>query len=161
MRTSTHMKVITIYVNKIATSFIRKLMNLPMFIIAISLIMLNFLLKQNDSEYVPKSQTRTVHKWMRKLSKITMKKMGEVTSELERIMLKYLGTKRNRKRKRSKKGRQRCRLLVTSATAMNAQNKSRSNMITFDTDSVAVGIDNRCSACISHVPEDFVGDRQQ
>ena len=29
---------------------------------------------------------------------------------------------------------------------------------TFDTDSRPIGIDNRCSACISHKKEDFVGE---
>ena len=28
----------------------------------------------------------------------------------------------------------------------------------WDTDSGLVGIDNRCSGCMSHLPEDFVGD---
>ena len=32
------------------------------------------------------------------------------------------------------------------------------NIIRMDKDSVPIGIDNRCSLCISHVPEDFVGN---
>ena len=28
----------------------------------------------------------------------------------------------------------------------------------FDTDSTPVGLDNRCSACMSHIKEDFVGE---
>ena len=32
------------------------------------------------------------------------------------------------------------------------------NIIRMDTDSVPIGIDNRCSLCISHVPEDFMGN---
>ena len=31
----------------------------------------------------------------------------------------------------------------------------------FDTDSETIGIDNRCSGCISHVKDDFVGDLQR
>ena len=49
-------------------------------------------------------------------------------------------------------------LLVCSATAMNAELTVRSNITRFDTDSDPIGVDNRCSACISHIPEDFVGD---
>ncbi len=29
---------------------------------------------------------------------------------------------------------------------------------TFDTDAETIGIDNRCSGCISHIREDFVGE---
>ena len=95
---------------------------------------------------------------MRKLSEVIMRKMDEIASELERLTLHYIVTKHNRNRKRNPKLKRKWRLIVILATVMNVQNKSRSNMITFDTDSVVVGIDNLCSACISHVPEDLVGD---
>ena len=48
--------------------------------------------------------------------------------------------------------------MVILATSMNAEAKIKSNTIMFDSDSAAVGIDNQCSACISHISEDFVGD---
>ena len=35
------------------------------------------------------------------------------------------------------------------------------NVVKMDTDSSTIGIDNRCSLCISHVAEDFVGDRRE
>ena len=47
-----------------------------------------------------------------------------------------------------------CSTLVMSADA--TQNK-RTNEVTFDTDAGLIGIDNRCSRCISHVVDDFVG----
>ena len=40
---------------------------------------------------------------------------------------------------------------------MQAQSTSHANSIRFDTDSAPMGIDNRCSGCISHVAEDFIG----
>ena len=40
---------------------------------------------------------------------------------------------------------------------MSAQVDKYTNLATFDTDSVLVGIDNRCSACISHDIDDFEG----
>ena len=39
---------------------------------------------------------------------------------------------------------------------MNAEVDKRSNIVTFDSDSAPIGVDNRCSACISHIPEDFI-----
>ena len=53
--------------------------------------------------------------------------------------------------------------LATCLTAIdmtyNTSNIPRmDNIIWMDTDSVPIGIYNRCSLCISHVPEDFVGN---
>ena len=42
-----------------------------------------------------------------------------------------------------------------------ASNDIHDNVIRFDTDSGLVGIDNRCSACISHKIEDFEGSMQE
>ena len=50
---------------------------------------------------------------------------------------------------------------VMVAVANQAQFCSQhDNTILFDTDSQLVGIDNRCSACISHVAGDFIGPLQ-
>ena len=40
---------------------------------------------------------------------------------------------------------------------MEAKANMKTNSVRFDTDSSPVGIDNRCTGCISHVAEDFVG----
>ena len=45
-----------------------------------------------------------------------------------------------------------------SVVALATNTPVRTNSVQFDTDSAPVGIDNRCTGCISHVPEDFVGD---
>lgn len=47
-------------------------------------------------------------------------------------------------------------LLVLSVFAMQAKAISGERETVFDTDWANVGIDNRCSACISHDPNDFV-----
>ena len=49
-------------------------------------------------------------------------------------------------------------LLICSATAMNAELTVQSNITRFDTDSDPIGVDNRCSEYISHIPKDFIGD---
>ena len=48
-------------------------------------------------------------------------------------------------------------VVICSALAMQANAVQKERSIRFDTDSVPIGIDNRCSACISHVAEDFIG----
>jgi hypothetical protein len=64
---------------------------------------------------------------------------------------------RLRKATRSAKVRRR-RLYTMTVLAMNVQATIASERYTpFDTDTAFVGIDNRCSGCISHDPSDFVG----
>jgi len=49
-------------------------------------------------------------------------------------------------------------MAFAAITAMSARNANiYDNNCVFDTDSGPVGIDNRCSACISHEADDFVG----
>ena len=50
-------------------------------------------------------------------------------------------------------------LAMTAVTAMPVKLKEKHNLTTtFDTDSKVVGIDNRCTACISSDANDFIGD---
>ena len=46
---------------------------------------------------------------------------------------------------------------VSEAVAMTSQPQIRANVVNFDTDSHAIGLDNRCTACISNRIEDFDG----
>ena len=48
------------------------------------------------------------------------------------------------------------RFLAMSVIAQAATAKPGERIATFDTDSQWVGVDNRCSACITHISEDFV-----
>ena len=41
--------------------------------------------------------------------------------------------------------------------ALQSKTGQYTNNIRFDTDSAPIGIDNRCTACISHVAQDFIG----
>ncbi len=55
--------------------------------------------------------------------------------------------------------RQRGTALALSVLAMQAHaTVATERQTTFDTDSETVGIDNRCSGCISHIRDDFVGN---
>ena len=49
-------------------------------------------------------------------------------------------------------------LTAIDMTAKTTNTPRMDNIIRMDTTSVPIGIDNHCSLCISHVPEDFVGN---
>ena len=48
-------------------------------------------------------------------------------------------------------------MLAFAAVAMQAHGPQQNASIPFDTDSEPIGVDNRCSGCISHRIEDFDG----
>ena len=48
--------------------------------------------------------------------------------------------------------------IAYTAAAMKAELDKRSNVVPFDSDSAPVGVDNRCSVCINHISEDFIGN---
>ena len=52
-------------------------------------------------------------------------------------------------------------ILICSAIAMSATAQGMSSSLRFDTDSGPLGIDSRCTACISHRTEDFIGVPQE
>jgi hypothetical protein len=66
----------------------------------------------------------------------------------------------NHRHNRKKSGwRQRGTALVMTVLAMQANATiATERMSQFDTDSDTIGVDNRCSGCISHVRDDFVGN---
>ena len=68
--------------------------------------------------------------------------------------------KRNCKRQRNliRKSQRRFISIACTATAMNAELDKRSNIVPFDSDSAPIGVDNRCSACISHILKKFIGN---
>ena len=51
-----------------------------------------------------------------------------------------------------------CMKIITwSIMVMEAKAHKRTNLVQFDTDSSSVGINNRCTGCISHVAKDCIG----
>ena len=51
---------------------------------------------------------------------------------------------------------------MAAVVAMSTKHAAaKQNTAYFDTDSMPIGIDNRCSACISHDIRDFVGTLQE
>ena len=135
-----------------------------MYLLAIAIVILNYFVTPNDSNYVPKSKRTKVHTWIKRVHKATMTIVANMAAKVEdRIMQVLSSTDLQRKKSRGVKQmfprkRAKWHTLALSATAMTAKTKIRSNVITFDSDSAPVGIDNRCLACIGHIPEDFIGD---
>jgi hypothetical protein len=52
-------------------------------------------------------------------------------------------------------------LATTHRSAPPTTALKQKEALTFDTDSAPVGIDNRCSVCMSHVKSDFIGELQE
>ena len=130
-----------------------------MYLIAIIITLLSSLLVRNDSMYTPKSKrSKTYHK-MKKYGNIIIASLKKQMVVIENYLVQnvFIVQKRAKKRKKRPRMNSRWYRLAFSATAMRAEAGIRSNVTTFDTDSAAIGIDNRCSACISHIPEDFIG----
>jgi hypothetical protein len=58
-------------------------------------------------------------------------------------------------------GKKRMAFLAFATVAMQGTGGLKDNHTSFDTDSAPIGIDNRCTGCISHRIEDFEGPLQE
>ena len=106
----------------------------------------------NDSTYIPKQKRSKGYKLMRELWHITTNAAHRVVCACE---LKLQGSRKESIQKHTKRSKYfRCMQAVTME--VGASNKQVYNM-NFDSNSAKVGIDNRCSACMSHIIEDFEG----
>ncbi len=103
-------------------------------------------LTMTTSSYVPKSQRNLLSKTFWLLTQPLRDKTYEV---IDRFTWGIARARMNRRW-----------LFSFNATLIyEAQHETtKEREVTFDTDSDAIGIDNRCSACISHKAEDFVGE---
>ena len=124
---------------------------------------------RSGKEYVPKGKRGKIQKVITEvISRYIFKWAEKVTKWCESIKLKRRQRKYGPKRfmneesvikKYMKRATRIIAYLVVAMTAGNTQSKSKEEQIVarFDTDSDEIGIDNRCSACISHKIEDFIG----
>ena len=120
-----------------------------------------------ETQYRPKSQrgkewryTTRFKTWATKMAR----KMADPISE-------WANTNRSRKTisdrtyiaKIMQKGSSNRKLafLAFAAVTMQGTGGLQDNQISFDTDSAPIGIDNRCTGCISHRIEDFEGPLQE
>ena len=128
--------------------------------------------RANDSGYIPKSKRgryvpMTARVWgrvlsgLRQLASSTFSKLEKIEQSTKRKRIRVDNNKKLNKINsaiilRSPKKRS-LKLLVMSVLAMQVKPDKLDNTVVFDTDSGSVGIDNRCSACLSHDEGDFVG----
>ena len=124
------------------------------------------LVHKNDSKrYIPKHKQWRSIKWMKNM----ISQMVQLTARKFENWLDSQGesTKRNLKirKMRTTASRLRCTtrvkkktFTIMAALAMAAKTELRTgqHIATFDTDSELIGVDNRCTACISHEASDFI-----
>lgn len=126
--------------------------------------------KSKNDVYVPKSQRDLTYKLKRAIICNSAKLAKKISNGIETLLQggdstfrrRYLRRTTSRqygRRPRFKKrnGSNLKKLIVVMSTTSGRQTKSRERLVHFDTDSGPVGIDNRCSACMSPYLEDFVG----
>ena len=121
----------------------------------------------NDREYIPRRKRNIWHKAMKTIASQIQKLCNGMIGASERIKTKRkikerIGAARKWREDPPKANRKLGLILsVTSAIAMYAGHNdirdTDQRRVTFDSDSGSIGIDNRCSACISHRIEDFIG----
>ena len=123
----------------------------------------------NDFKYVPKSQrysaglgVTSMNTWLCKIwsdfdNRITQ--WTTMNKRHTRLRRTYVVTaKRFQEQRKHRTKSKRYGLLAIAAIAMQAKGSHiHENRIHFDTDSEPIGIDNRCTGCISHKIEDFDG----
>ena len=113
--------------------------------------------------YVPKSQRSNEGAWVT-IAKTWLyeqksyfyeriAKMAIMQQRQAKLRRAYVATKRFHKTTR----KQQRGIVALAAIAMQAGSYANENQIQFDTDSEPIGIDNRCTGCISHKIEDFDG----
>ena len=111
--------------------------------------------------YIPKSQRSRYNRLMAQWSLVLKSWLKQGFEKMEMYVFNLKTRKKHSKMysmatKHSSFSSRSTRLLALQAVAMSATANASYNHQMFDTDSCPVGIDNRCSACISHKIEDFI-----
>ena len=122
------------------------------------------------ASYVPTNKRGTTYALANKLTKWTKTLVSNLITISESIRTKRIIRKNKSiagkiigKRITHKRWKRKVHLWAYPVLALLANHKNTSSMsmqrkVTFDTDAEHIGIDNRCSACISHEISDFIGN---
>ena len=150
-------------------------------ILATSVIMLAAILYQtpierqaleNDTRrYIPKWKRWNYINWLKRNVKLTFSKwFNRIEKMVECGNTKYQNRAKLRKIRIAAKAHRQPRkvtnlmpIMAMAALAMNSQTEIQASqrITTYDTDSKIIGVDNRCSACISNDPSDFISELRQ
>ena len=127
----------------------------------------SYKLNDPDTSYTPKSKRLDTGSNMNKLVKSFIQSIG---SRIDKMTQKWGHTRKLQRLKSVAGGyspnikskmvyRLRSIALATMALAMQVKigSTQMARHARFDTDAYDIGIDNRCSGCISHIIEDFLG----
>ena len=134
--------------------YICKLKVLHLYILAILIVVIHHCVQRNDTEYTPNASRCKRSTWLKKK---TQEVITALTNKLSMVMIRMASHPMMATRKQKVKLIHSIRYIqVYSAMAMTLRLNINAQVSRFDTDSGSIGIDNRCSACTSHVPEDFV-----
>ena len=115
----------------------------------------------NDRAYIPKKQRNSGWRFL-------MSSLKEMTCHLGNQIIRHAENMRCKQRLRhrhstklhvrKRPGKHSIALAALAAMACQAQKTHWEQRVSFDTDSYDIGVDNRCSACISGNPKDFFGN---
>jgi hypothetical protein len=120
--------------------------------------------EQTVNSYEPRREKNTISKGLEAITTYFKTKLTKIGNSIEQWNLNQTSKLRIQKKKRiatrmqtttRRKGNY--LFVALAAIAMEAREGSHDNTVTFDTDSSPVGVDNRCTGCISNRIEDFEG----
>ena len=119
-----------------------------------------FIFSNETNEYVPKRKRVKVYQSLKRKLNQCIKKIKEKIDQIQ-IQLTSAHKNKNRKRKCKYKSKRYVRIMSYGVMELEVKAIKRSNVVRFDTDSGPVGIYNRCTGCISHVAQDFIGQLRE
>ena len=137
--------------------------HIKVLIITLFLYLINafiFIFSNETNEYTPRRKRVNVYQSLkRKLNQCIIR----IEEKIEYIQIQLTSAHNNKNRtKRCKyKSKKYVRIMSYGVMALEVKAMKRSNIVRFDTDSAPVGIDNRCTGCISHVAQDFIGQLRE
>ena len=118
----------------------------------------------NSDSYEPRGKKDTKSKWFKTIKDWIKTKATSIGISIDQWSLTRTNNARMQKKKRiaarmqtSNKKRGLRSLMAFTVVAMQASKGIHDNAVSFDTDSAPVGVDNRCTGCISNRIEDFEG----
>ena len=119
-----------------------------------------FIFSNETNKYIPKRKRVKVYQLLKRKLNQCINKNEE---KIDHIQVKLTSNHRNKNRMRKckYKSKRYVRIMSYSVMALELKAMKRLNVVRFDTDSATVGIDNRCTGCISHVAQDFIGQLRE
>ena len=123
-------------------------------------LLINDFIKPNETEYASKRTKFRTYVWLIWIMKILENNMTQfVISHMRTKHQRREIIRRMRKTKvyRYRKLTSKQPMVADQTLVIQTNMDPHENVTRFDTDSAPVGIGNRCTVCISHMSQDFIG----